>query len=318
MMTNFRPNQGIDFLRVGRDQELVNKFPKYAGELDSFSTRDFLGTRSLHKYVPDYSIERLHYPNSRPNLRRLLRLRQGKIPHEIPRNEEYFEWLDLLESVLSANYGFTFIEVGAGFGRWAARAYKAAELAGIPFGQIRICTIEPEPRHSIWLREHMKLNKIPFSSLCHHECAVSNYEGTAEFFVGRPKSDLDLSLEAKNWYGQALKYSGWEGAQTIQVPVRRLSSILDSIKVDQIDLINFDIQGEEPRALQDIRSHIQRIKRIHIGTMSRSDESFFREYFDDLGWIKIRDYEGQGTRNTYIGKISFVDGVQTWLNPLHL
>ena len=32
--------------------------------------------------------------------------------------EEYFEWIDVLESVLAADQQFVMIELGAGYGRW--------------------------------------------------------------------------------------------------------------------------------------------------------------------------------------------------------
>ena len=44
-----------------------------------------------------------------------------------PFGEEYFEWIDLLESVVSARGTYTFAELGAGFGRWSVRAAFAAQ-----------------------------------------------------------------------------------------------------------------------------------------------------------------------------------------------
>ena len=48
-------------------------------------------------------------------------------------NEEYFEWVDVLEAVVARAGMFTMLELGAGWGRWLANA-AAAELdsAGCP------------------------------------------------------------------------------------------------------------------------------------------------------------------------------------------
>jgi len=35
-----------------------------------------------------------------------------------PFDEEYFEWIDILESVIESKRHFTMFELGAGYGRW--------------------------------------------------------------------------------------------------------------------------------------------------------------------------------------------------------
>jgi FkbM family methyltransferase len=222
--------------------------------------------------------------------------------------------MDIIESILTFDKTYQFVEVGAGYGRWASRAFRLASLFCIPQEKISICTVEADPLHSQWLLEHMVLNKIPLENIHHFECAVSNFVGKSDFFIMRPNMKEHAS-EARNWYGQALKNSEWENASSIEVTVSKLSNILHSLPYETIDLINFDIQGEEPKVLSEIESELYRIKRIHIGTNSQDDEKFIRKFFKKIRWKKIRDYEGRGSRRTYIGKINFVDGVQTYINP---
>src|SRR5215212_6203606 len=64
-------------------------------------------------------------------------------------DEEYFEWIALVEAVSEARDTFVFVELGAGYGRWCVRAALAA-------GDLRFeCTaVEAEPTHCRWLREH--------------------------------------------------------------------------------------------------------------------------------------------------------------------
>lgn len=68
-----------------------------------------------------------------------------------PVNEEYFEWIDLLSAVVQASDDFTFLELGAGYGRWSIRAAAAARQRGIE--TVTLGCVEAEPTHFEWLRQ---------------------------------------------------------------------------------------------------------------------------------------------------------------------
>ena len=46
-------------------------------------------------------------------------------------DEEYCEWIDVLEAVQAAYGRFTMIEFGAGYSRWASRTWTAARQRGL-------------------------------------------------------------------------------------------------------------------------------------------------------------------------------------------
>ncbi len=70
-------------------------------------------------------------------------------------DEEYFEWIALLEAVAEAREQFVFIECGAGYGRWCVRAALAARHLNFH------CTaVEAEPTHCHWIGEHLADNGI--------------------------------------------------------------------------------------------------------------------------------------------------------------
>ncbi len=77
-------------------------------------------------------------------------------------DEEYFEWIDLLESVLAAERSYTMIELGAGYGRWVIRAALALKQFN---GQLpyRLIAVEAEPTVFQWLRQHFRDNEIDAS-----------------------------------------------------------------------------------------------------------------------------------------------------------
>src|SRR5579863_10519888 len=77
-------------------------------------------------------------------------------------NEEYFEWIDLLESIDEATEQFVMLEVGAGLGRWAAHGGVAADSREIPYW---LGLIEAEPfRAEVGINEEMMKNNIPKSN----------------------------------------------------------------------------------------------------------------------------------------------------------
>ena len=61
-----------------------------------------------------------------------------------------------------------------------------------------------------------------------------------------------------------------------------------------------------------------KVKRVQIGTHSRSIEQGLRDLFWRDGWLKLDDYASDSTEQTPWGEITFVDGVQTWVNPVIL
>ena len=75
-----------------------------------------------------------------------------------PVDEEYFEWIDILESVSLARDSYTMMELGAGYGRWAVRAASALRQRGIR--QCHLVAVEAEPVHFGWLQQHFADNGL--------------------------------------------------------------------------------------------------------------------------------------------------------------
>jgi len=221
-----------------------------------------------------------------------------------PFNEEYFEWVDLLESVLQAREEFVMFELGAGFGRWAVNGALAARVLGKDY---RILAVEPEPQHFAWLKANTTENGLDPDKCELVEAAVSAREGEADFYVGNPAK----------WYGQALRRSQQplseeekkDGVAFQHVKTVTLSKLLG--RYDQVDLIDMDIQGSELEVLsesQEIFNHS--VKRIHIGTHSKETEQGIRLLLGGLKWKQKWDFECLADRQTPYGTISFNDGVQ--------
>src|SRR6267142_7096307 len=74
-------------------------------------------------------------------------------------DDEYFDWVALVESVAAARDRFVFVELGAGFGRWLIRALKlATEWRGLTSLGV---AVEAEPQHFAFMQQHLCDHAVP-------------------------------------------------------------------------------------------------------------------------------------------------------------
>jgi predicted O-methyltransferase YrrM len=119
---------------------IFRKFRGYSGTTDPHIWIDWIGARFPRRLIapfPTLEAEEFSHPAC---------------------SEEYFEWIDLLATVETAEHRFAMIELGAGFGRWGIRGAVAARQRGIPKIDIRL--VEAEPQHAEWARECIALNAL--------------------------------------------------------------------------------------------------------------------------------------------------------------
>lgn len=244
--------------------------------------------------------------------------------------DAYFEWIDLLEAVHGADQRFSMVELGAGYGRWSARAAMAARQHGID--DIRIIGAEAEPQHAIWLRETFELNKLQEPQATIIEAGVGRDFGQQYLLVRFPEGqEQPLPNE---WYGQELLrpdtkaiqqvpndlYLGHQidildgGWGAIRIPIVPLSSILQN--EEDVDLIHMDIQGAELAVIESsVDTLNEKVKRLHIGTHSRRIDGGIIQVMSKAGWTCKRAYLCNSEMDTPYGPMPFEDGVQTWTNP---
>jgi len=291
---------------------VFSKFRPYSGVADSGFEVDYIGTRTRREFCPEGGVlpERtvhMSYP---------------------PVDEEYFEWVDVLESVLAARNGYTMFELGAGYGRWLVRAAAALRQRGpIP---CRLVAVEPEPQHFRWLKNHLRDNGIDPEEHTLIEAAVADQAGEVLFSVGLPGGGKDQPNE---WYGQTIiksrtavadaAYGCYQGAvvsrlksgwKCIRVRTVRLPDLLRNFEL--IDLVDLDVQGEELRVISSAISELNdQAKRLHIGTHSRRIEAGLRRLLRRNGWECLVDYAWHSRCKTPWGEVCFEDGVQSWINP---
>jgi FkbM family methyltransferase len=271
---------------------------------------DFLGTKTRHSFEARM---RGHEP---------AHTSRELTPHYPRFNEEYFEWVDILEAVAEASGTFVMVELGAGYGRWLMRAASALQNK-------RECTfcsvaVEPEPDHFRWLLQNYRDNGIEPTEHDLTWAAIGGHSGFVPFWIG----------DADGWYGQALApptntlpdvkarrrlkarsvlgrppVSTTTGQTVVWVPQITLSEIL--LPYPRVDLIDLDVQGAEVEVLEPAMGLLTaRVRRVHIGTHDHSLEARLRDLFTRYGWQKINDFGCQLKASTIYGDIEFSDGVQ--------
>jgi FkbM family methyltransferase len=211
-----------------------------------------------------------------------------------PFDEEYFQWIDLLESVDSAKNVFTMLELGAGYGRWTARAAAAVCQRGLPY---RFVAVEAEPTHFQWLLQNLQDNGIDLAHCRLVHAAATSKDGKVCFDAGDPAGS----------YGRAI-------GGTTEIDAISLPTLL--LPLDRVDLIDIDVQGAELDVLASAAGSLdQKVRRVHLETHSDYLHAETLRYFRRLGWKPHFLFEGDTADETPYGRINFQGGTQSWLNP---
>lgn len=223
-------------------------------------------------------------------------------------NEEYFEHADAIETAHAAGGRLCVMELGANYGRWCVIAASAHRRLR-PDGCFHLLGIEGVPVHYQWMRQHFADNAIPPSSATLINGAVWSETGCASFDVACGDQ------HEGNWRGQSI--GATPGGRSVLVRTYAFRDLL--MCEDRWDLIDVDVQGAEITVLGSAIGELDaRVRKVHVGTHGPELEAALRVLFDRLGWIKIWDYPTHRTVDTYAGRMEFVDGVQTWMNPRFL
>ena len=274
--------------------ETFIKFEKYKGYCAGYEDYDFLGIKYGQPYVPlRFDLGNRIVETAYPDI-----------------SEEYFEWVDILQSALNATGSYLMFEIGAGYGRWGLRAWKAAKANGVKQPQI-VC-VEAEPDHANWIDLHFRRNQVPVENYKIIEAAISDVDGQAEFFVKWPGWSRERS--SKEWYGQAIAKAPWEGSATIPVKKISVNNLLEPYRDRVIDLIDMDIQGEEEVILPHLIPFLDNVKMLHIGTHGREIEENIKKTLQKENFFIEKDFNCGETYRIEGNMVNFVDGSQTWKN----
>lgn len=277
-----------------KTHSIFSKFKKWKGIIPANYVADFTGAIISTHFIQGWDI---------PG-RNIDRYFEADYP---PVNEDFFEYISLLQSIAEAAKIFTMIELGAGYGRWIVSAAKASEQNNNL--QYFLIGIEPEPEHFKMMQDHFRNNRINPDNYKLINAAITDHEGEVDFATGY----------SHEWWGQKIvrnteeKIKWYDNAEIKSVEAITLASLLRGHPF--VDFIDMDIQGEEYKVLSHSQKEIQhKVKRIHIGTHGKSIEQKLERMFHELNWICEFNYPCNSELNTEFGRVSFQDGVQVWKN----
>lgn len=233
-----------------------------------------------------------------------------KLPEPPLIDEELFEWIAVVESVVAARSKFTMLELGAGYGRWTARAAAVLRLqrAGLP---MQFVAVEAEPTHFEWLGRHLKERDIDRADCKLIQAPVSGKREIVYFTVGH----------AEEWYGQAIIPSAdrghvgnWPNAQVVIMETVTIPDLIGDL--DLVDLIDMDIQGAELACVENSIEVInKKVRRLFISTHSDEIHDRLLAVLGQQGWTTTVQYSQQRRHETRFGPMTFGDGIQHWINP---
>ena len=154
-----------------------------------------------------------------------------------------------------------FSYLGSGLGGWAlcteflstdstVYSFGVGEDASFDLELIETCGVQvhafdPTPR----AREWIAAQNLP-ASFIYHPVGISDFDGTATF--NAPKNPRYASYTLSQTEGDA--------ARAVQAEVRRLTTLMDDLGHDRIDVLKLDIEGAEYSVLSDVLRH-----RVQIG-----------------------------------------------------
>lgn len=221
-------------------------------------------------------------------------------------SEDYFEWIDVLCAARYAQKRLVVVELGAGYGRWLAHAYAAAQRRrdSTPL-ECLLIGVEADAKKIENMRRHLADNGVPPAAARLLHCAVSDFDGELHFAKTNAAATFGTQVAAGS------------GENTESVPAVRLSTLLPP-EIGVVDLIDMDIQGEEWKVLADSATLVnERVKRLHVATHGRDIEAKIAELLENLGWLPAAQLTCQALipNMTPDGPLCCNDGVQSWVNP---
>jgi FkbM family methyltransferase len=174
--------------------------------------------------------------------------------------------------------GFTFrtvLDVGANIGQFAAAAQVAWPAA-------QVLAFEPLPDAAGELRQRR--------GVVVHQVAVGDHDGTTVFYkhvYSLSSSALPVrpGMEDRPWARQDAP---------IEVPVRRLDTVLAGAELDGPVLLKLDVQGLEPAVLRGATTTLEKVDALVLEVAfdrSYEGQPLFSEVhrsLEEAGWVVVR------------------------------
>jgi hypothetical protein len=252
-------------------------------------------------------------------------------------SEEYFEYIDLLTSVLRhpapQTRPFTIVEVGCGFCYWTVSALLAAQQKFGSNALLRFRSLDASTEMIERCQQQLTDNgfELDIGAVILGAIVASPSISTVSFVnPGNYGGNVGgVSVE-----GPPGALNSWDVER--KVPALTLSRFFEGLGGGIVDLLDVDIQGSETDAFTEEMEFLnQHVKLVHIGshgTLHSANEPLFREgneiersvlkTFDAHKWVRRYIFPRTSMHCnplkfalTEYGPICFADGVLSFENP---
>ena len=258
-------------------------------------------------------------------------------------SEEYFEYIDVLESVLqyatdgsAARRPYAFVELGSGYGHWTFTAYRALvqQLGASHSPHPRFLLVDVLDSLEGTIQKMAQLNGVlrPAQTMRFHAGYVSGHDSASRLGANESSSAM-LNAQV---YGDAWGTGPPRNASSA-VSTASLHELLTRYRMPHcLDMVDIDIQGSEYRrangglglfgrqnesAFGTIELLTRTTRRVHIGLHgNRKQDHALIDIFVRHGWRVRHHFEtwanlrGTPRNNTPFGPVAFGDGVLSVVN----
>ena len=144
--------------------------------------------------------------------------------------------------VLSTKEGAVFVDVGAHIGRYS---FVLAKL----FPNAKVIAIEPNPEAYQALIKGIKANGL--RNVTALNIALSDFDGVAHLYI---KYNTAISSLVE----------GDDSFKIINVPVKRLDTVMEELGINKVDIIKIDVEGDEFHVIKGAVNTIKKYKPVLI------------------------------------------------------
>ncbi|WP_127112543.1 class I SAM-dependent methyltransferase [Shimia sediminis] len=273
--------------------------------LESFQAED----RSAHPDMVTNFLGTLTPPQVHPSILAPLAGTIEGLPLPGNWHADIAEWASALRSVELAGDTYRIVELDCGWGCWLTNMGVAARSRGL---SVELIGIDVNASHLENARVTLEMNGFAGDNVHLHLGIAAPQTGLAAFPV---------SIEGESdWGGQAVFCPDEQQIEEFRAEPDNWQ-ILNCFTLPQlsgdkpIDLLHIDIQGAECEFVEGnfpaLSSHV---KRVLIGTHSRSNEGWLFDWFETAGWRLEMDRAVSHAVVSGAAELR-INGVQMWANP---
>jgi FkbM family methyltransferase len=168
--------------------------------------------------------------------------------------------------------GAVAIDIGASLGEWTLPFAAAVGRGG------QVLAVEPSPRSAAALAKTLAANALGQVELA--RCAAGDADGAVDFAV-------PLVTSARSDTGTARIGPATTGHETLRVALRRLDTLVAECRIERIDLVKIDVEGDERRVLDGGAASLARFRPalvIETGHEAEGDRVAIQDRLGALGY----------------------------------